>query len=294
MKWGLVGTGPWAYKTHAPSLAAHQDAEFTAVWGRDPRKAAQLAAEYGVEAVTSFEDLLGRVDAISFAIAPGAQASLARQAMARGHAVLLEKPLSTDPAEVRRFADDLHEDARALVFLTRLFEPVRGEWLRESIGQGYTSAHAEWISSALSAGSVYADSAWRHGAGIVWDLLPHVLSQLEPVLGEVVDASAEPWQEFAGLMITLRHAGGSQSLVRMTLSAQPEQREEWIRFDGPGGSSTSPRVDLDFVGAHGRAISALGSGAVFRDDPLLRGAEVEAAIRPTEIMGALVGAIEGA
>ena len=192
MRWGLIGTGPWARTVHAPSLHAHPDAEFVAVWGRDGRKAADLAAEHGVRAVDGIDDLLDQVDAVSFAIAPSAQAPLARAAVERGRHVLLEKPVSTDPAVVADLADRVPDDVRAAVFLTRLFEPSRAAWLRGAMGGGYTEAHVEWVSSALTPGSAYADSAWRHGAdGAIWDLMPHVLSQVVAVLGDVVEASSE-------------------------------------------------------------------------------------------------------
>jgi len=64
------------------------------------------------------------------------------------------------------------------------------------LGRGYAHADVEWISSAPILGSVYADSAWRHGAGALWDVLPHVLAQVVPVLGDVVDASVTTWPEF--------------------------------------------------------------------------------------------------
>ncbi|HET6858389.1 MAG TPA: gfo/Idh/MocA family oxidoreductase, partial [Streptomyces sp.] len=47
---GLLGTGPWAARTHAPALAAHPDAEFAGVWGRRPEAAGELAAAHGVTA----------------------------------------------------------------------------------------------------------------------------------------------------------------------------------------------------------------------------------------------------
>ncbi|KJY26221.1 Gfo/Idh/MocA family oxidoreductase, partial [Streptomyces katrae] len=46
---GLLGTGPWARRTHAPALAAHAGSDFTGVWGRRPEAAAELAGAYGVK-----------------------------------------------------------------------------------------------------------------------------------------------------------------------------------------------------------------------------------------------------
>jgi hypothetical protein len=33
MRFGLLGTGPWAQNTHGPGLAAHPGAELVGVWG---------------------------------------------------------------------------------------------------------------------------------------------------------------------------------------------------------------------------------------------------------------------
>ncbi|NEB81666.1 gfo/Idh/MocA family oxidoreductase, partial [Streptomyces sp. SID14478] len=44
LRFGLVGTGSWAARTHAPTLAAHPHTEFVGLWGRRPEAAAELAA----------------------------------------------------------------------------------------------------------------------------------------------------------------------------------------------------------------------------------------------------------
>jgi len=294
MRWGLIGTGPWARSVHAPSLSSHANADLTRVWGRDAVKTRELAREHAAEPAETFSGLLEEVEAVSFAIAPGAQATLALQAAARGRHLLLEKPLATDPDEVARFAASVPEETRAAVFLTRLFEPARSAWLREVSAGSFDFAHVEWVSSALTPGSVYADSAWRRDAtGIIWDLMPHVLSQLSPVLGEVTEAEVEPWAEREGVLVRLRHAGGATSLVRMTLRAQPEERAEWIRFEGDDGESLSPQAPLDFVAAHRAAISALDEGTQLDADPLLRWATPSAAVGATAVMARLAAQWRG-
>ena len=48
MRFGLVGTGPWASRTHGPGLTAAKGVELVGVWGRHPEKTAVLAGELGV------------------------------------------------------------------------------------------------------------------------------------------------------------------------------------------------------------------------------------------------------
>jgi len=170
---------------HAPSLSGR----LVAIWGRDATKRDSLARDFGVRASESLDDLLDSVDAVSLAVAPSAQAGIAERALARGRHLLVEKPVSTDSGVVQRLAGGIPAGVMAVVFVTRLFDPVRAAWLRDSIGRDYDHADVEWVSSSLTPGSPYADSQWRKNpGGIVWDLMPHILSQIVPVLGEVVDA----------------------------------------------------------------------------------------------------------
>src|SRR5260370_42492811 len=98
MRFGLVGTGYWARVTHAPALACTEGAELTAVWGRDPRAAADLAAEYQATAYHDVSAFLAGIDAVSFAVPPDVQAPIATQAAREGKHLLLEKPVALPEA----------------------------------------------------------------------------------------------------------------------------------------------------------------------------------------------------
>jgi len=276
---------------HAPSLSGHADGRLVAIWGRDAEKRDSFARDFDVQSSESLEDLLDSVDAVSLAVAPSAQADIAQRALACGRHLLLEKPVSTDAVVVQRLADDIPSDVMATVFLTRLFDPVRAAWLCDSIGRGYDHADVEWVSSSLTPGSPYADSQWRKApGGIIWDLMPHVLSQIVPVLGEIVDADMTDWPERNGKCGRLRHDGGATTDLRMTLKASPDQRAEWIRFSGPDGDSVSPAQALNFVQAHASAVHAVECRTQLEDDPLLRVTTVASAVTPTRIMSALAAA----
>ena len=64
---GLIGTGYWAQGVHAPGVRHHPDADLVGVWGRDPGKAAELAAEFGAQPYADVDALLRDVDALTFA-----------------------------------------------------------------------------------------------------------------------------------------------------------------------------------------------------------------------------------
>ena len=80
--------------------------------------------------------------------------------------------------------------------------------------------------------------------------------------------------------------------MRLTLNARAEQRAEWIRFDGPQGSSLSPEEPLDFVAAHSALVDAIEAGALLEVDDLLRAATLGGSIGPTVVIRALVAALE--
>jgi hypothetical protein len=54
LRFGRAGTGHRERVTHAPALASTDGMELAAAWGRDPGKAASLAAAHGAAACADF------------------------------------------------------------------------------------------------------------------------------------------------------------------------------------------------------------------------------------------------
>jgi len=121
LSFGLVGTGYWADVTHAAGIAAHPQAELVGVWGRDPAKAAALAAKHGVRAFDDLDELIAAVDAVAFSVPPDVQAELALPAAEAGRALLLEKPLALSVEAAERLVEAVR--APTVVFFT--CTPVR-------------------------------------------------------------------------------------------------------------------------------------------------------------------------
>jgi predicted dehydrogenase len=80
-----------------------QGVELVAVVDADATLAQEIARQFGCRALTSIEDLRGRVDAASVAVPTVHHLSVAAGLMAAGIDVLIEKPLATSLAE----ADEL-------------------------------------------------------------------------------------------------------------------------------------------------------------------------------------------
>ncbi|MER7763876.1 Gfo/Idh/MocA family oxidoreductase [Streptomyces sp. NPDC097619] len=257
---GLLGTGPWAARTQAPALAAHPGCEFAGIWGRRPEAAAELAAPYGVPVYEDPESLSADCDAVAFALPPDVQADLAVRAAAAGCHLLLDKPVATGTTAARAVAEAAAKAGVAsVVFLTlRFAEPAAG-WIAEQAATGgWFTADAHWYGSLYdpdAPASPYADSPWRRERGGLWDVGPHTLSVLLPVLGDVTSVTAARGP--AGLVhLLLRHESGATSTAALTLAAPRAAAGVGLELRGTHGVTTLPDWE-DVPGAYGRAVDAL-------------------------------------
>ncbi|MBO9524064.1 MAG: Gfo/Idh/MocA family oxidoreductase [Nocardioidaceae bacterium] len=251
---GLVGTGYWARTVHAAGLAVHPDVELVGVWGRSPEKA-EAAAPAGVTPYDDLDALLGQVDAVSFAVPPAAQAPLALRAAEAGKHLFLEKPIALDLAEADRLVEVV--EARGLstvVFFTQRFVPPWEEWLVAATATGPLGGHVDWLTSQ-GPDSPYFDSAWRREKnGALWDVGAHMLSQLLPALGPVVEvAGARGTGDLVHLVLT--HEGGRTSTMSLSLSMPPGVVRVAVELYGEQGWMPQPAHERDLPDAHARAVS---------------------------------------
>lgn len=240
---GLLGTGPWAARTHAPALAAHEGVEFHGVWGRRPDAAAELAAAHGTRAYDDVDALLDACDAVAFALPPDVQAPLAARAARAGRHLLLDKPLATTVEAAREVTEAVAETGVAsVVFCTLRFAPETARWIEEQRATGgWYVAEARWLGSLYGPGadSPYAASPWRREKGGLWDVGPHVLSVLVPVLGDVTRVRAAKGPDDTHHLI-LGHTTGASSTATLTLSAPPAAAGASLTLHGTAGSTTLP------------------------------------------------------
>ncbi|MER8185194.1 Gfo/Idh/MocA family oxidoreductase [Kitasatospora sp. NPDC094015] len=265
MRIGLLGTGPWARRVHAPALAAHPDVEFAGVWGRRPAAAAELAGPYGVPVHQDLDALLDQVDAVAVALPPSVQGELAIRAAEAGKHLLLDKPVALDPAVARRVAEAAQANAVAsVVFFTLRFNADQADWLTEQAARdGWFTARCEWLGAVFtSPDSPYAASPWRQEKGALWDVGPHALSLLLPVLGEVrrVTAAAGPGDT---VHLVLRHASGASSTLTLSLTTPPEAAVDGVGLElrGAAGLTRMPARNEGPAEAYARALDALHTTA---------------------------------
>lgn len=264
MRFGLVGTGHWARVAHAPAIAATDGVTFTGIWGRDPGRTAAIAGEFGVRPYTSFEELLGDVDAVQFSVPPDVQAELATAAASAGRHLLLEKPIALDTAGGRALVDAVAGSGVAsVVFFTHLFRPETRAWLAELAAAG--AEHPWEGGTALALGTVQREQGafstpWRLEHGGLWDLAPHALSLLLSVLGpvETVAAHEDP---LGTVHLVLGHRGGASSTASVSQNVPSAAATSYARVWGGAGHAVAPDPQTPVVEALSRAVTELTAAA---------------------------------
>jgi predicted dehydrogenase len=279
---GLLGTGPWAWKAHAPALAAHPGAEFVGVWGRRPEAATAIAEQFGARAYGDQDALIADVDAIAIALPPHLQAQAAVRAARAGRHLLLDKPLAATVADARAVVEAVDAaGVRSVVFFTLRFDEGASGWIdTQAAAGGWFTGRADWYGAVFSGdASPYADSPWRREKGGLWDVGPHALSVLLPVLGDVTEVHAARGRGDT-VHLVLRHEGGASSTAVLTLTAPPAGAGVAVEFRGEHGVATYPEgINGPAVDAMARAIDALAG-------PEPHPCDVHFGLRVTEILAA--------
>ena len=279
LRFGVAGTGYWAETVHLSALSAHPDATLVGVWGRSDEKVDALAKKFGIASFRRFDDMLEHVDAVSIALPPQIQAPLALTAANAGKHLFLEKPLAMTPEEARAIVSAVERHRlTAMVFFLRRFVPEIESAIELARRERWNAADVRVHSSALVGDGPYARSLWRRAdAGALWDIGPHVLSVLMPVLGAVqaIGAAAAVGKY---VRFETHHAGGATGTVSLTLHADPGETANQYVFRGVGRELALPDPDFSRPAAFVRAVTeftaAVRSGnGVHRADTRM-GAEI--------------------
>jgi len=261
MRFGLLGTGHWAAETQGAALSAHPEADLVGVWGRDGAKAAALAGRYGATPFTDLDALLSEVDAVSIALPPDVQGELALRAARAGKHLLLDKPLAVDTVAADRIVEAVEERSlSSVVFFTNRFRDNIERFIDETAAVGgWLGARVTQFASIYQPGSPYAGSPWRRERGALWDIGPHMLSVVLPVLGPVAEVSAVGGPR-ATTHLMLRHTGGAVTTASLTLDAPAAAMLRDNDFYGEHGVATVPAPEGSAVAAFGAAIDQLVKG----------------------------------
>ncbi|OJF14815.1 Gfo/Idh/MocA family protein [Couchioplanes caeruleus] len=258
MRFGLFGTGPWAHQAHAPALAAHKDVDFVGVWGRNAERALALAGEYDAEPYADIDALIADVDAIAVALPPDVQAGIALRAAKAGKHLLLDKPPAFTAAAAEEIVTAATEaDVAGVVFFTRRFMPQIQQFVEAAReAGGWLEGRVDHLGSIFQPGNPFGESAWRKESGGLWDVGPHAVALLLPVLGPVTEVTA-----LSGVRdmthVLMRHAEGAISTLTLSVDAPAKLEREDAALYGESGVAVVPPVPWLPVEAFARAIDAL-------------------------------------
>ncbi|BCS52431.1 Gfo/Idh/MocA family protein [Geobacter sp. SVR] len=124
LRTAVIGVG-YLGNFHAQKYASLSDVELVGVVDSNPARAAEIAAALGTTPFSDYRELIGRVDAVSIVVPTQHHHEVARDFLAAGVHVLIEKPITVTIEE----ADDLitlAEQHRAVFQVGHLerFNPV--------------------------------------------------------------------------------------------------------------------------------------------------------------------------
>src|SRR5215213_3849431 len=245
MRFGLVGTGPWAEMAHGPGLVSAEDVDLVGVWGRSDAKAQELAGRLGVRAYADLDALYDEVEAVAFAVPPEVQAELALRAAQRGKHLLLDKPVADTVEAAQRLVEAVEQTGVAtVVFFTDRFAPTTREWLAEvnrtaaEVGP-WQGGWGRWLSALWVEGNPFGGSPWRQQHGALRDIGPHLLSFLTATLGPVESLVALPGVEDVTHLVAT-HESGVTSAGLVTHSASEAAEDFEFALWGPAGVTRVP------------------------------------------------------
>lgn len=259
MRIGLLGTGPWAQMAHAPALSRHGELDFVGVWGRRTAPTKELADSYGVRAYDEVDALLADVDAVAVALPPAVQADLAVRAARAGRHLLLDKPLAPTVEQARAVAEAVEETGVAsVVFFTARFQPETEAWITEQAAvEGWFTGRAQWLGAVFSEDANPFATPWRREKGALWDVGPHALSVLLPILGDMRRVTAAAPGPGDTVHLVLDHLGGASSTLALSLTAPPAAAGAAVELRGSAGVTLLPESTESAVSALVRAADAL-------------------------------------
>lgn len=236
MRFAVVGCGNIS-EAHIDSIKKIEGAQLVAVWSRTAKRAQEVAAKEGCEAVESIDRLVERddVDIVVVCTPSGFHLEPALKAIRSGKHVLVEKPLEITEERCAQLieAADEHNVKLGVIFQSRfapanraVYEAVRaGRFGRMVLGDAYV----KWFRSQ----EYYASGAWRgtwelDGGGALMNQAIHSVDLLLWLMGPVksvfahADCLAHTGIEVEDTVAAvLRFESGAIGVIEATTSVQP-------------------------------------------------------------------------
>ncbi len=248
---GVVGVGHIGSK-HARIYAELPHAEFVAIFDIDPGRAAEIAAKYKTKAAESLNEFAEMVDAASVATPTNAHFSVARDLLARGKHLLIEKPITENTADARELAQRAAEKRLVLqVGHVERFNPVLSALEQRLTHPRFIEAHRL---------SPYPNRSTE--IGVVLDLMIHDLEIILHLVNstvETIDAVGVPVLSRGEDIANARLRFASGCIANITSSRISPERMRKIRV-----FQEDAYLSLDYQGQSGEIYRRV-NGQITRD-----------------------------
>jgi len=197
-RFGIIGLGMISH-FHAKAIQEMKGARLVAVASRDSAKAAEFAAQYGVEGVGSYRALVERddIDIVTICTPSGAHLEPTIMAAERGKHVLCEKPLEVTLPRIDRMIEVCRKNRVLLagIFPSRTSEVYQR--IKQAVDAGRLgritlgSAYVKWWRPQ----SYYDSAAWRgtrklDGGGCLMNQGIHTIDLLQWFMGPAIEVRA--------------------------------------------------------------------------------------------------------
>ena len=113
LRTAVIGVG-YLGRYHAEKYAQLPESRLIAVVDTNTSRAEALGQKLGVQALTDYHDLLGRVDAVSIVVPTPLHYPIARKFLEHGSHVLVEKPMTSSLEQAQSLIDLARENRRKL------------------------------------------------------------------------------------------------------------------------------------------------------------------------------------
>jgi predicted dehydrogenase len=248
---GVVGVGHIG-SNHARIYAELAHAEFVAVFDIEPARAAEIEAKYKAKAAGSLNEFAETVDAASVATPTSAHFSVARDLLARGKHLLIEKPITENTADARELARLAAEKRLVLqVGHVERFNPVLSALEQRLTHPRFIEAHRL---------SPYPNRSTE--IGVVLDLMIHDLEIILHLVNstvENIDAVGVPVLSRGEDIANARLRFASGCIANITSSRISPERMRKIRV-----FQEDAYLSLDYQGQSGEIYRRV-NGRITRD-----------------------------
>ncbi len=190
----VIGMGYWGPNL-ARNFATADGSQLVMICDKDRKRLEKISRQYPAAQMSDnvaevFDNK--KVELVSIATPVHTHYQLAKQALAAGKHVLVEKPLTGNVAEAEELVDLAAKHGRVLmVDHTFIYHPAV-EKIRDLIKRGELGDLCYYDSVRINLG------LFQHDISVLWDLAPHDASIMEHIIGKPAK-----WVQAAGA----RHAG---------------------------------------------------------------------------------------